>query len=190
MRLPAVSEHREVLRLIVGLLTIAVGVAVFAWPSATVQVIGFLFGFNLVVTGFIRAGLLLFAGEYPLLYRVVGIVFGVLTGIVGILCLRNIAGSVVLLLVVVAIGWLLDGLVEIFTAVGTPAERGSGWRIGGGLLMVLGAIAVLVWPKLGLAAFIAIGATVLVFVGIVQVLGALAGLRTTDRPHGETIPAG
>ncbi|OJF16200.1 DUF308 domain-containing protein [Couchioplanes caeruleus] len=179
--------HRETLRLILGLFAIAVGAAAFAWPSATVQVVGFLFGLNLVVTGFIRAALLFFVPDYPLIYRVVGIVFGVLTGIVGILCLRNVAGSVILLLVVIAIGWLLDGLVELFTAIGTPAAHGSGWRIGSGLLMILGAIAVLVWPRLGLATFVAVGATVLVFVGIVQVLGAIAGLRAARR---ETIPAG
>jgi uncharacterized membrane protein HdeD (DUF308 family) len=165
------------LRLCLGILAIGVSIAVVAWPSATARVIGVLFGLNLVVTGFVRAGLLLFLPGYPLLYRLIGIVFGVLTGLVGFLCLRNIAGSVVLLLVVVAIGWLLDGLVELFLTLGWREEPGDGWRIGAGVAGVVGAIALLAWPEAGLAVFVGIGTTLLAFVGIGQVISAVAALR-------------
>jgi uncharacterized membrane protein HdeD (DUF308 family) len=177
LRYPAIGEHSQWLRLIVGLLAIAVGVAAFAWPSATVHVVAVLFGLNLVVTGFVRAGLLLFLPGYPVLYRVLGITFGVLTGLVGIVCLRNVTASLALLLVVIAIGWLLDGLVQLFLAIGGPAGNGGGWRIATALIMILGAITVLVWPKIGLGAFIFVGATILVFVGIGTVIGAIAGMR-------------
>lgn len=178
---PAIPEHRDWLRLFVGVVALGVGIAAFAWPSATVQVIGFLFGLNLVVTGLIRAGLLLFVPGYPPLYRVLGITFGVFTAIVGILCLRNITGSVMLLVVVIAIGWLLDGLVELFLALGRPSEPGTGWRIATGLFTILGAIVILVWPKLGIGTFIFIGATVLVFVGLGYVISAVAGMRAERR---------
>jgi uncharacterized membrane protein HdeD (DUF308 family) len=181
-RFPPIAENRHWLGLFMGVLAIGVGIAAFAWPSATVQVIGFLFGLNLLVTGLIRAGLLLFVPGYPLLYRLLGITFGVLTAIVGILCLRNIAGSVVLLLVVIAIGWLLDGLVGIFLALGRPEEAGGGARIATGLLIIIGAIAILVWPGLGLGTFIFIGATVLIFVGAGHVISAVGGLRAGHRP--------
>jgi uncharacterized membrane protein HdeD (DUF308 family) len=182
-RFSADLGHQYWLRLVVGVFAIGIAAIAFVWPSATVQVIGVLFGLNLLITGAVRAGLLLFAADYPVLYRVLGIIFGVLTAIVGILCLRNIAGSVVLLLVVVAIGWMLDGLVEIFLAVGSPGEAGNNWRFAGGLASVLGGIALLVWPKLGMTAFIAIGAMVLLFVGIGQVISAVAGLRAARRTH-------
>jgi uncharacterized membrane protein HdeD (DUF308 family) len=177
LRQPVIAENRHWLRLTVGVVAIAAGVAAFAWPAATVHVIAVLFGINLLVTGFFRAGLLLFVPGYPLLHRVLGITFGVLTGLVGIVCLRNLAGSVALLLVVVAVGWLLDGLVQIFLAVGDSTKAGGGWSIGSGLIMILGAIALLVWPKVGLGAFIFVGSTVLIFVGAAQVISAVAGMR-------------
>jgi len=170
--LPELTAHRDGLQLFAGTVAIAIGVAAFGWPFATVHLIGFLFGLNLIVTGFIRAGLLLFLPAYPPLYRVLGIAFGILTGIVGILCLRNITGSVVLLVLVIAVGWLLDGLL------GRPAETRAGWRLGTALALALGAIAVLTWSKIGLATFIAIGATVLIFVGIAQVAGVLVVRRS------------
>jgi len=182
-RLSTLLGHRHWLRLIVGVLAIGVGAIAFVWPSATVQVIGVLFGLNLLVTGTIRAGFLLFVPGFPVLYRILGIIFGVLTAIVGILCLRNVTASVVLLVVVVAIGWLLDGLVEIFLAAGNPEEAGNTWHFATGLALVLGAIAVLVWPELGLATFVAIGATVLLFAGVGQVIGAVAGIRAGHRAH-------
>ena len=179
---PPIAENRHWLQLFLGAVAIGVGIAAFAWPSATVQVIAVLFGLNLLVTGIIRAGLLLFVPGYPLLYRLLGIIFGVLTAIVGILCLRNLTGSVALLLVFIAIGWLLDGLVEIFGTLGRPAEPGAGARIATGLLMILAAIALLVWPELGLGTFVFIGATVLIFVGAGQVISAVGGLRADRRP--------
>jgi len=177
---PAITEHRERhwLRLVAGVIAIALAGAAFAWPEATVHVIAVLFGLSLVVNGFVRAGILLFLDTYPLLYRVLGIIFGVLTGFIGILCLRNLTKSVALLLIIVSLGWLLDGLAQILMAVGGPADDRGGWRIATGLIMVLGAIALLVWPKLGLGTFIFIGATVLAFAGIAAVISAIAGMRT------------
>ena len=180
-RFPPITRNRHWLELCLGVLAIGTGIAAFAWPSATIQVVAVLFGLNLLVTGLIRAGLLLFVPGYPLLYRLLGITFGMLTAIVGILCLRNITGSVKLLVVVIAIGWLLDGLVELFLAVGSPKEPGSGARVATGVLMILGAIAILVWPKIGLGTFIFIGATVLIFVGAGHVISAVGGLRADHR---------
>lgn len=171
-------RYRHWLRLFAGVLEIALAAAAFAWPEATVQVIAVLFGLNLAVSGFVRAGLSLFPAGYPLFGRLLGVVFGVLTGLLGILCLRNLTGSLALLVIVVAIGWFLDGLAQIMLAVGGPAEERGGARLATGLLTVLGAIVILVWPKIGFGVFIFIGATVLAFAGIGTVISAIAGMRT------------
>jgi uncharacterized membrane protein HdeD (DUF308 family) len=195
MRVPegvSMVPHRPWPQVILGVLAIGIGIAAFAWPSATVHVVGVLFGLNLLITGSVRAVLLLFVPGYPVLHRVLGIVFGVFTAVVGLLCLRTITTSLVVLLTVVAIGWLLDGLVELSQAISARNQPGTSVRAATGMAMILGAFAILIWPKLGLGAFIAIGATVLVFVGIGQLISGLAGLRAgRDRrsPAGGTAPA-
>jgi uncharacterized membrane protein HdeD (DUF308 family) len=183
----AVDAHRAWPQLLLGVLAIGVGIAAFTWPSATVRVVSVLFGLNLIVVGTVRAVLLLFVPGYPVLYRVLGIVFGVFTAIVGLLCLRNITASLVVLLTVVAIGWLFGGLVELSQALSKPKEPGTNARIATGVALLLGAIACLVWPKLGLGTFITLGATLLVFVGIGHVISAVATLRAG---HGRRAPAG
>lgn len=170
------SRTWDWVRLAAGILTIVLGIVAFAWPDATLRVVGFLFGLNLLAMGVSRTALMFVAAGDPVLPRILGIILGVFVGIVGIVCMRNVAGSVALLLVIVAVGWLLDGLAEIFVAVSTGGP-GNGWRIALGLGTVLAATALLVWPGLGLTMFLVIGATTLVFVGLCRVFGALASLR-------------
>ncbi|WP_328467715.1 DUF308 domain-containing protein [Actinoplanes sp. NBC_00393] len=164
-------------QLVAGLLTFVLGILAFAWPEATLRVVGFLFGLNLLVGGLARTVALLFSHGYPMLNRVLGIIFGVFVAIVGILCLRNVAGSVALLLLIVAIGWMLDGFAEIVLATSTEGSA-KGWRIAFGVVAILAAIALLVWPGIGLTAFLFIGATTLCFLGICLAFIAIAGLRS------------
>ncbi|MEV0902603.1 DUF308 domain-containing protein [Actinoplanes sp. NPDC049802] len=165
------------LRLIAGVLVAAIGVVAFAWPEATLRVVAFLFGLNLLVMGVSRAVVALISKEAPAVTRWLAGIFGVLVTLVGVVCLQNPTGSLSLLLLIVAIGWILDGLGEIVVAFGRH-EPGGGWRIALGVAVLLAAIGILVWPGLGLATFLLIGATLLVFAGICLVVGAIAGLRS------------
>lgn len=165
------------LRLLAGVVAVCVGVAVLAWPAATVHVIGFLFGLNLLVNGLVRAALSLFAPGYSVFYRLLGVVFGLLAAIAGVICLRNVVGSVGLLVLVVGIGWLIEGLAELVLAIGGGRE-GRGARISAGLLSITLAIAVFAWPKLTLATFLALGAIVLLIVGGAQIVSGIAALRS------------
>ncbi|AEV84909.1 hypothetical protein ACWT_3885 [Actinoplanes sp. SE50] len=163
------------LSLLAGVFALVLGIVAFAWPSATLHVVGFLFGLNLLILGVVRVVQFVLIPDAPVAGRVLGVIFGVLVGLLGILCLRDLAGSLKLLLVIVALGWMLDGLAEIFTSVGSG---GGGARIAVGLCVVLAAVALLVWPGLGLATFVFFGATTLCFVGIAGILIGIAGLRS------------
>ncbi|KHD73482.1 hypothetical protein MB27_34925 [Actinoplanes utahensis] len=171
------SRTRVWLRLIAGVATIILGIVAFAWPQATLRVVAFVFGINLLILGAFRIMQMLVTTGVPALHRVLGILFGLIAFVAGVLCLANVATSLSLLLLIVAFGWIVDGLGEIFLTIGR-GEPGGGWRIAVGVLIVLASIAVLVWPGLGLATFVLIGATTLVFAGICLVLAAIAGLRT------------
>ncbi|SNY52992.1 HdeD family acid-resistance protein [Paractinoplanes atraurantiacus] len=177
----AVSRSLNWLRLAGGILAIVVGVVAFSWPEATLKVVAFLFGLNLLIAGVVRTVALLMSPGYPVLNRVLGIILGVLTALLGILCMRNVIASLGILLLIVALGWMLDGLAEIFSTVGS-GESGGSWRIGLGIVAVLAGIALLVWPSIGLQAFLFFGATVLVFVGICLVFVSIARLRA--QPEG------
>ncbi|GIF02626.1 DUF308 domain-containing protein [Actinoplanes siamensis] len=164
-----------------GVLALVLGIVAFAWPSATLKVVGFLFGLNLLAFGVVRILQFVLASDAPAPNRVLGVVLGLLVSLLGVLCLRNLAGSMTLLLVLVALGWLLDGVAEIVTSVGS-GESHSGAHIALGLCVVLAAVTILVWPGLGLATFILVGATTLCFVGIGGIVVGIAGVRSHHRP--------
>ncbi|GAA3383631.1 HdeD family acid-resistance protein [Cryptosporangium minutisporangium] len=164
-------------QLAAGIVTIVLGIVAFAWPDATLRVVAFLFGLNLLATGVSRTALMFFTTGTPLLHRILGIIFGVFVAIVGILCMRNVTGSLALLLVIVAIGWLLDGLAAIVLAVGSGGPA-KGWRIALGVGAMIASIALLVWPGLSLTAFLYIGATTLIVLGVGLTYVAIAALRT------------
>jgi uncharacterized membrane protein HdeD (DUF308 family) len=162
-----------------GFATVLIGIAVLSWPDATVRVVGALFGLNLLITGLVRAGLCLVSTSYPSLYRVLGVVFGVFIAIIGIVCLRNVAASAVLLILIVAIGWLLEGVVEIAAGVLGANDPTRKWRIADGVLSAGAAIIILVWPALSLRTFLALGAVLLIVVGLAQIALSIGTARAT-----------
>ncbi|RSM69589.1 hypothetical protein DMB66_11415 [Actinoplanes sp. ATCC 53533] len=176
-----VLGSRHGLRLAAGVLMIGAGAAALAWPSATFRVIGLLFGLNLVVTGTIRAGLLLVVPGYPELYRIIGVFCGVLTAIAGVLCLRDISASVVLLLVVTALGWMVNALLEALLTAGEAAADLGNLYVFVGSALIVAAVIGLIRPGLDPAALVAIGGAVLVCAGIAQVARAIAGLSAALR---------
>jgi uncharacterized membrane protein HdeD (DUF308 family) len=178
---PDVPGRHPGLRLAAGFLTAGAGVTALAWPSATFRVIGFLFGLNLVVTGTVRAGLLLVVPGYPRWYRIIGVLCGVLTAITGVLCLRYIFASVVLLIVVLAVGWILNALLEaLLTAEDAPAGPGSRSVVACSALLVA-AVVGLIRPSLAPATVVTVAGAVLLCAGIAQVAGAVAGWRAVRR---------
>ncbi|GIE47145.1 hypothetical protein Ani05nite_06790 [Amorphoplanes nipponensis] len=167
-------------RLAAGVLAIGAGAAAFVWPSATVRVAGLLFGLDLVVIGTIRAVLLLVVPGYPEWYRIVGACCGVLTAVAGVLCLRHVAVSVVLLSVTLLLGGMLRSLPESFPTGGDPAD-GAGARPVGGATLIGTVVTVLILARLEPAALVALGGVVLLGTGAARVAGAVANLRSASR---------
>jgi uncharacterized membrane protein HdeD (DUF308 family) len=167
------------LQVVLGLAAIALGIAVFVWPGKTLQVVGFLFGINLIVYGVLRAVQSFVVEGYAVLHRVLMIVFGVLVAIIGIICVRNVFASAVLLVVFVGIGWLLEGLTEIMLGVAGKEDPWRAWRIAAGVAYVVAAIVVLVWPAPTLNAFVWVGGIVLLVFGIAHVLEGIGDVRAT-----------
>ncbi|MEU4159085.1 DUF308 domain-containing protein [Actinoplanes sp. NPDC026670] len=164
------------LRLAAGVLAVGIGILAFAWPEATLRVVAFLFGLNLLIVGGIRVLQMFVADGLSVLHRALGVLLGLLVAGAGVFCLSDATKSLGLMLLIVAFGWLFDGIGEILLALGRKGS-GGGWRIVVGLVAVAASLALLVWPGLGLAGFVLIGATTLVFGGICLIAASIAGLR-------------
>ena len=109
-----------------GVVSIVAGVLALAWPGRTLIVLGVLFGAQLVVGGIFRlVGAVTFdegSGSARALAAVLG-VFGLL---VGLYALRHIVITVLALGLVLGIYWVIDGVMELFTAIEHPVDARTG----------------------------------------------------------------
>lgn len=91
--------------------------------------------------------------------------------------MRNVLASAVLLIVFVAIGWLLDGIIEVAAALAGPDDPLRVWRLTAGAVYLVAGVVVLIWPALSLRVFLVVGAVALIVVGLAQAAVSFGAAR-------------
>lgn len=160
----------------VGVLSILFGVAVFVWPDATLYVLAILIGIWLIAAGILRLVAAFANSGASTAQHVISGVIGVLFLVTGVICLRNLVKSLVLLVVIVGLSWLLSGVIELGAAIAIPGP-GRGLRIGLGIIDLLVGIALLVWPGLTLSLVVALIGIGAIVVGVAQIAFAFYARR-------------
>jgi uncharacterized membrane protein HdeD (DUF308 family) len=153
-----------------GIITLLAGLLTLAWPGRTIVAIAVLFGIQLVVAGIFRFVAALAVEEASGGTRVLLALLGVLSFIVGLYALRHVLLTVAALALLLGIFWIVNGAVEVFTALSHRAMQGRGWTIFMGLLSVVAGVVVLVYPAISLATLaVVLGFWLLVF-GIMEIV--------------------
>ncbi|MCE5290296.1 MAG: DUF308 domain-containing protein [Nocardiaceae bacterium] len=158
-----------------GVLCILLGIAVLAWPGATLLVVAVIFGFQLLIQGILRIAAA-FEFELPGMLKAAVGLFGVLLVIVGIACLLSPGRSLELLVVFIAVGWLFDAIAG--AALGAHLSGGSrvaAWALAA--LSLLGAIVLFVWPGLSLVTLVVVAGWLLIFFGVGRLFDAMRARR-------------
>lgn len=156
------------LYMLCGILCIAAGIAVFAFPMDSYLTLGIIFGVLMIIVGAVQLIVGASSGNYFAMrgYVIVG---GVLDLILGIFLCANPAVNLVLMPVLLGI-WMLYHSFMIMAFGGdmqTFNVSGGGLMILGGIILMLLSIFVLVNPlSAGVAAVVVITGAGLVFFGI------------------------
>ena len=129
-----------------GIITLAAGVAVLVWPNETLLVIAVLFGIQLIVSGIFR--------------------------FVAALAVDDLSGGtrvlLALLAVLLGIFWVVNGAIELFTAISHRGMPERGWTAFMGVLSILAGIIVLAYPGLTLVTLAVILGIWLVIFGVME----------------------
>ncbi|GAA3028874.1 HdeD family acid-resistance protein [Gordonia defluvii] len=158
-----------------ALVGIAVGIACLVWPAATVNVLAILLGIALVVAGLYRI-----YQSFAATFLSGGLRFAL--GIIGLMILW--AGIVVLwhpsnsgwgeadriwfLAVFIGIGWIFQGVAELFSAT-TGSRHSSVWMaVLSGIVSIAAGIIMLAWPALALSTFVWVAGILLIVVSVVS----------------------
>src|ERR1700721_2359160 len=133
------------LLLLIGVLGVALGVIVLAWPGKTLLVAGVLFGIYLVVSGVgeVFAALGTHAGAAM---RVLSFLTGVVSLVLGFFCFRDRLASLLLLALWIGISWVFRGVTLLATAVSFDHLPARGWQVLSGVIIVIGGGALIISP--------------------------------------------
>jgi uncharacterized membrane protein HdeD (DUF308 family) len=152
-----------------GVLAMVLGGLVLAWPSATVALLGVLFGLYFLISGIVHLARGLFTRGAAGGSRVLNILLGVLLGIGGIVAIRNPLNSLAVLGMLIGISWIVEGVAGLVET----APDSSRWfgTIFGAVAIVAGTV-VLLSPVESVSALVIIGGVFMVLSGIFQLIQA------------------
>ncbi len=158
------------LLLAVGVLTVLLGLACIIWTDKTVTLLAVLFGIYLLVSGIFQLAQS-FSNAHN---RALLAISGILSIILAVYMFKAIHNDnqAELLALFIGIAWLFRGILELVVGLQSKGEDGRGWLITGGLLLILGAIVVFVYPSLALATLVTIAGIMFLILGISEIVGA------------------
>ncbi|MEV6277049.1 HdeD family acid-resistance protein [Nocardia sp. NPDC051832] len=157
--------------LLMGVLSVALGVLMLAWPGQTALVAGVIFGVYLLISGVLQL-IAAFGAPASAGMRVLAFVSGVLSIIIGLFCFRDELTAVWLLGLWIGIGWLFRGISSLMTAVAEPRLPGRGWMGFFGVLTAIAGVVLIVWPFASAVTLAWVAGIWLVVLGIMEIITA------------------
>jgi uncharacterized membrane protein HdeD (DUF308 family) len=100
---------------------------------------------------------------------------GVLSVVLGVLALAKPGVTLGALILLWGLFALLNGVIEVFSAIGAAGRHQSwGWQLAGGLVGILAGLVILRWPGLSALFVLYLVAIWAIMMGIVRLVGAIA----------------
>ncbi len=180
----ALKDFRSLwwLFVVFGVLTLAAGIILIAWPGPSLVTIAVIIGIFLLVDGVIDVILSIVGkGEG----RGLVAVLGVLSIIAGLIMVKHPFTALAVLVIIVGIWFIVAGVVR-FIAAFTDRD-GRGTNIVVGILDVVAGIVVLSWPDLSLKTLAVLAGIVFIFRGIAFIWGGLQVRKLPQEPGGGTV---
>jgi uncharacterized membrane protein HdeD (DUF308 family) len=163
-----------------GIVTLLAGIVVLAWPGATLLVIAVLFGVQLIVAGIFRFVAAFGTEDTGAGTRVLLALLGVLSIIIGLYAVRHVLVTLLALVLLLGIFWIVNGTIELFTALSQRGMPERGWTAATGVLSVLAGLVVLIYPGESLLTLsIVLGIWLLIYGG----MGVGAAFRVRRLAH-------
>ena len=171
--------------LVIGLVTLALGIVVAFHPSGSLNVIAVLLGITLLITGIfhlVRA----FTGDEG--HRVWPGIAGLLLIVVGVVLIRHLHVTVALIGLLVGISWIAEGVSALAVGFSRDATEGQGWWIFFGIISLIGGIVVASSPVTTLSAIAILLGIWFIVQGALMIVAALMLRRAVNKPQPTRVP--
>lgn len=184
---PSLLQHLWKSALISGLLAVALGAAVLAWPGITILVAAIAFGAYLLISGI---GQVVFAFSLHISAggRVLAFISGAASLVLAVLAFRHIGDAVLLLAIWIGIGFIFRGVATTVSAISDPTLPARGWNIFLGIISLIAGFVVLGSPIESIGTLALVTGIWLVVTGVAEVITAFGirkGAKAVDKAINE-----
>ena len=185
---PSLLPHLWKSAVVSGLLAVAIGVAIVAWPGISITVAAIFFGAGLLLTGiqqvFFAFSLHVSAGGRVLLF-----ISGAASLILAIMAFRHLYDAVLLLAIWIGVGFVFRGVATAVSAISDPTLPGRGWNVFVGVVSLVAGVVVLASPFDSIGTLALVVGVWLIVIGVMEVVTAVAIRRATSHLAGQSQPA-
>jgi uncharacterized membrane protein HdeD (DUF308 family) len=176
---PSLLPHLWKPALVSGVLAVALGVAVVAWPQISITVAAIFFGAYLLVTG-IQQVVFAFSLHVTAGGRVLLFISGAASLILAVLAFRHLYDAVLLMAIWIAVGFIFRGVATTVSAISDPTLPGRWWNVFVGVISLIAGVVVLASPFESLATLTLVVGIWLIVIGVMEVVAAF-GMRSTTK---------
>ena len=152
-----------------GILTVAMGIAAVVWPAITLLAAAIVFGVQLIFAGIYRLVSAFASEDTSGATRVLFALLGILSLVVGLYAVRHVLLTIVALALLLGIFWIVNGVIEIFTALQHREMSGRGWRVFMGILSTIAGLILLAIPGISLLALVVVVSVWLILFGLLEI---------------------
>jgi uncharacterized membrane protein HdeD (DUF308 family) len=155
--------------LLVGVITLALGIIVAANPSTSINVVSVLVGILLIFSGILQ---LVRALDTSVVHRAWSAIVGLGFIVLGVVLVRHLDVTRALIALLVGITWIAQGVIELMVAATERDRAGRGWAIVYGLVSLAAGIVVVAVPVGSLNALAVLLGIWFIIIGILDIVGA------------------
>ncbi len=181
--------------LVVGIVTLILGLIVSFHPSGSLNVIAVLIGVLVIVSGLFHLARMFGSAES---HRVWLGISGLLLIVLGVVLLRHLNLTVALIGLLVGISWIIQGLSALAGGMAAGPGEGRGWWIFFGIISLIAGIVVAALPVTSVTALAVLVGIWFIIQGLVEIVGGFMLRRTVSKaevtiinppPAGQGAPA-
>jgi uncharacterized membrane protein HdeD (DUF308 family) len=166
--------------IVLGVITVTLGLIVTFYPSTTVNVISVLFGLLLIASGLFHL-IRVFGGNEA--HRVWMGISGLLLVAIGVVMLRHLHLTVALIGLIIGISWIVQGLIALIVSFSGGAREGGGWWILFGIFSLVGGIVISAVPTESVKVLAVLIGIWFIFQGLFEIAGGLRIRQAARRPQ-------
>jgi uncharacterized membrane protein HdeD (DUF308 family) len=166
--------------LVIGVLTLILGIIVSFHPTGSLNVIAVLFGVLMILSGIFH---LIRVFDPEELNRVWAGISGLLFIVIGVILIRHLHLTRALIGLFIGITWIVQGLGALIGGAAGGARGGRGWWIAFGLVSIVAGIVVVATPTSSLNVLAVLLGIWFIIMGIFEIAGGFMlrrALRTTQ----------